>query len=60
MLINKTKSKAILANQEKALEKKIQSATFVIANPLPTIQLNVAKEVVTHQTFSCCSWCFSV
>ena len=36
--------KEILANQEKALEKKIQSATFVISNPLPTINLNVAKE----------------
>ncbi|SDS38234.1 Sporulation related domain-containing protein [Polaribacter sp. KT25b] len=39
------KQKTILANQEKALEKKIQSATFVIANPLPTIELNVVKEV---------------
>lgn len=37
--------KKVLANQEKALEKKIQSATFVISNPLPTIQLNVAKEL---------------
>ncbi|WP_435260972.1 SPOR domain-containing protein [Tenacibaculum sp. nBUS_03] len=33
-----------LANQEKSLEKKIQSATFVIDNPLPTINLNVIKE----------------
>lgn len=33
-----------LANQEKAVEKKIQSATFVIDNPLPTINLNVSKE----------------
>lgn len=33
------------ANQEKALEKKIQSATFVISNPLPTIELNVKKEL---------------
>ena len=32
------------ANQEKKLQKKIQSATFVIANPLPTINLNVVKE----------------
>ena len=32
------------ANQEKKLQKKIQSATFVIANPLPTISLNVVKE----------------
>ena len=34
----------IYANQQKALEKKIQSATFVISNPLPTIELNVVKE----------------
>ena len=36
--------KTQLANQEKALEKKIQAATFVISNPLPTIDLNVVKE----------------
>ena len=35
----------ILANQEKAIQKKIQAATFVIANPLPTINLNVAKKI---------------
>ncbi|MDE1205512.1 SPOR domain-containing protein [Tenacibaculum larymnensis] len=34
----------VLANQEEAVEKKIQSATFVIENPLPTINLNVSKE----------------
>ena len=34
----------VLANQEKAIQKKIQSATFVISNPLPTIELNVKKE----------------
>ena len=34
----------ILADQEKALEKKIQSATFVISDPLPAIKLNVTKE----------------
>ncbi|WP_435414274.1 SPOR domain-containing protein [Polaribacter aestuariivivens] len=33
------------ASQQKKLEKKIQAATFVISNPLPTIELNVAKEV---------------
>ena len=32
------------AKQQLAIEKKIQSATFVIDNPLPTIQLNVAEE----------------
>lgn len=39
-----SKQKKVLANQEKAIEKKIQSATFVISNPLPTIELNVTKE----------------
>lgn len=34
----------ILASQKKVIEKKIQSATFVISNPLPTINLNVVKE----------------
>lgn len=34
----------VLANQEESVEKKIQSATFVIENPLPTINLNVSKE----------------
>ena len=34
----------VLADQEEAVEKKIQSATFVIENPLPTINLNVSKE----------------
>jgi hypothetical protein len=36
--------KQVLAIQEKAIQKKIQSATFVISNPLPTINLNVVKE----------------
>ncbi|MFY0632029.1 MAG: SPOR domain-containing protein [Flavobacteriaceae bacterium] len=31
--------------QEEALNKKIQSATFVIDNPLPTIELNVGKDI---------------
>jgi hypothetical protein len=31
--------------QEEALTKKIQSATYVIDNPLPTIELNVGKEI---------------
>lgn len=38
------KQKEIVAQQEKKLEKKIQSATFIISNPLPTIELNVVKE----------------
>jgi len=33
----------IVQNQQKALEQKIQTATFVISNPLPTINLNVSK-----------------
>lgn len=37
--------KEVLASQQKALEKKIQSATFVISNPLPTLKLNVIREV---------------
>ena len=32
------------AKQQLAIEKKIQSATFVIENPLPTIQLNTGEE----------------
>jgi hypothetical protein len=36
--------KEALAIQEKAIQKKIQSATFIISNPLPTINLNVIKE----------------
>jgi len=33
------------AKQQKLVESKIQSATFVIDNPLPTIELNVGKEL---------------
>lgn len=44
-IYQENEQKTILANQEKALEKKIQTATFVIANPLPTIELNVAKKI---------------
>jgi hypothetical protein len=44
-LYQQNKQNTILAFQEKALEKKIQAATFTIANPLPTIELNVVKEV---------------
>jgi hypothetical protein len=36
--------KEALAVQEKAIQKKIQSATFIISNPLPTINLHVIKE----------------
>lgn len=44
-IYQQNQQKEILANQEKALQKKIQTATFVISNPLPTIELNVAKKV---------------
>jgi hypothetical protein len=44
-IYQQNKQQTILAKQEKAIEKKIQSATFVIANPLPTIELSVVKEV---------------
>lgn len=43
---NEYQQKETLAKQEKALEQKIQAATFVIENPLPTLTLNVAKEKV--------------
>tara|TARA_R110001632_G_scaffold99271_1_gene206016 strand:- start:19159 stop:20064 length:906 start_codon:yes stop_codon:yes gene_type:complete len=33
------------AKDQKQLEQKIQSATFVIDNPLPTIELNVDREL---------------
>jgi cell division protein FtsN len=33
------------AKEQKELESKIQNATFVISNPLPTINLNVTKEI---------------
>jgi hypothetical protein len=41
----------VLASQEKAIEKRIQSATFVIANPLPTLELNVAKKLVIEKKY---------
>ena len=40
-----TQSKENFAKEQKALEQKIQSATFVINTPLPTIELTVQKEV---------------
>ena len=35
----------VVANQQIAIQKKIQAATFVISNPLPTINLNVVREI---------------
>jgi len=37
--------KEIIASQQKEIQQKIQSATFVISNPLPTINLHVVKEI---------------
>ena len=34
-----------MAKQQEEVNQKIQSATFVIDNPLPTIELNVTKEL---------------
>lgn len=34
-----------LVHQEKALEQKIQKATFVISNPLPILNLTVSKKI---------------
>ncbi|MGY0408404.1 MAG: HU domain-containing protein, partial [Polaribacter sp.] len=39
------KEKEVFANQQKVIQKKIQAATFVIQNPLPTIQLKVVREI---------------
>jgi hypothetical protein len=37
--------KEMLANQQETIQKKIQTATFIITNPLPTIELNVVKAI---------------
>ncbi|PQJ77205.1 HU domain-containing protein [Polaribacter glomeratus] len=54
------KQQTILANQENVIEKKIQSATFVIANPLPTIELNVVKEIEIVKPFHIVAGAFQV
>jgi cell division protein FtsN len=38
--------------QQDAVEQKIQQATFVIENPLPTITLNIAKEVKNYHVIA--------
>jgi len=38
--------------QQDAVEQKIQQATFVIENPLPTITLNVAKEIKNYHVIA--------
>jgi len=47
---NKQYQEQLIAEQQqqKAVEQKIQQATFVIESPLPTITLNVAKEVKNY------------
>tara|TARA_B110000046_G_scaffold18788_1_gene17913 strand:- start:5079 stop:5990 length:912 start_codon:yes stop_codon:yes gene_type:complete len=45
------RQQTVLASQEKAIEKRIQSATFVIANPLPTLELNVGKKLVIEKKY---------
>jgi cell division protein FtsN len=40
---NQQQQKENYTKQQKAVEQKIQSATFVISNPLPTIELNVTN-----------------
>ena len=57
---NNKQQKQIFANQEKALTKKIQSATFVISNPLPTIELGVKKEVTTSLPYHIVAGAFLV
>ena len=46
--LSQQKQKENFAKQQKIVEKKIQSATFVIGNPLPTIELNLTKEKTTN------------
>ncbi|CAM1350092.1 SPOR domain-containing protein [Tenacibaculum insulae] len=46
--IQKQSEKELFATQQKEETKKIQSATFVIDNPLPTINLNVDKAENEH------------
>ena len=41
---NQQQQREIVVEQQKVIEQKIQSATFVIDNPLPTIELNLTKE----------------
>jgi len=41
---NKVQQENKMVAEQEQIEQKIQQATFVIENPLPTINLNVAKE----------------
>lgn len=44
-LFNQKENKTILAKKQQEIEQKIEKATFVIDTPLPSIKLNVKKEV---------------
>ncbi|MDB2385120.1 SPOR domain-containing protein [Polaribacter sp.] len=44
--IQKHQTNKDIANQKEILEKKIQSATFVISDPLPIINLDVVKKEI--------------
>jgi len=48
---NKVEEKTQLAEQQQNIERKIQEATFVIKNPLPTINLNVTKVKANNKEF---------
>ncbi len=41
---NKSQTKSLLVKKQAQMEQRIQEATFVIENPLPTINLNIARE----------------
>lgn len=45
------REKKILANKQEAIEQKIQKATFVIDNPLPTVSLEVQKKIKQVQPY---------
>lgn len=41
---NTNREKRVLANKQEEIEQKIQKATFVINNPLPTVNLEIQKQ----------------
>lgn len=53
----KNQQKEVFAKQQKQLEEKIQTATFVISNPLPTINLQV---VTTAKNFHVVAGAFRI
>lgn len=46
--LNKNNREEIFAKKQKAIEQKIQKATFVIDTPLPSINLNIKKRESKH------------